>query len=89
MLNEGKVAEMDRLHGDLVRVIHDANPDASVSIVLYGEKVLEVLNMVSLDNGHIWDFVGPFLSKNNEDKTFLRVSLGVSSFKVLFSFNAL
>lgn len=36
-MNEGKIAEMNRLHGDLVRVIHDVNPDASVSIVLYDE----------------------------------------------------
>lgn len=176
-MNEGKIAGMNRLHGGLVRVVHNVNPGASVSIVLYdecqakmgvsnsnctrklaneliikgfavigmysglkvghirisrppyrtellagtddgdcrplifcgpgksvvismaetavenikarGEEVYGVLDTVSPDNGRTWGFVGPFHSKNNEDKTFLRVALGVSSFKISFNFNVL
>lgn len=49
-MNEGKIAEMDRLHGDLVRVVHDVNPDASVSIVLYDECQARISVSVSNSN---------------------------------------
>lgn len=36
MMNEGKIAGMNRLHGDLMRVIHDVNPEADISMAFYG-----------------------------------------------------
>lgn len=41
-MNEEKIAEMDRLHGDLARVIYNVDPDASVSITLYDESSAKV-----------------------------------------------
>lgn len=54
-----------------------------------GERVLDVSNMISLDNGRTWDFVGPYLSDNDQDKTYLQVQLGISSFRIPFNYNAL
>lgn len=52
-------------------------------------KILDISNSISLDNGRTWDLVGPFFPKNMESRSFLRVSLGVSSFRISFDLNVL